>query len=410
MSTTTLPAVIIRLQNLPLEARSVDIRKFFDKLLIPDGGVHIIGGEKGDAFIAFQSDEDARIAMSRNGFYLCNAQVKLFLSSKQEMQTVIAAARNQHLHHAIKPLAQPPPTPQLQQPTPPTTTNTNHHFNQAELNANGSNSSALLTSLTKFISSSNKSQTSSAPPSNGGYSSAEKLVYEQINHAQKKPLLSMPPPPLQPPSQPTLSQPPPSLPVTESNAKPSLPLNADLLGPLLNDILLKTNKANQTAPSSSSNNNNNSSQNISIDQILSLLQAHKNKENEEKKSSEHKSLPPSSIPSSSSYSSSSSSSSTSSYYTNQTHNSRGDGVEETSSYQSHKPFVQAPYKRKLDDAPAYSHRPYSVGSDQDRQLKYQRTVSSGNGSSGPSTFNNSNNNNNNSNGQQQPGLSKKHFL
>ena len=95
-------AVIIRLQNLPLEARSVDIRKFFDKLLIPDGGVHIIGGEKGDAFIAFQSDEDARIAMSRNGFYLCNAQVRLFLSSKQEMQTVIAAARNQHIQ-PIKP-------------------------------------------------------------------------------------------------------------------------------------------------------------------------------------------------------------------------------------------------------------------------------------------------------------------
>lgn len=87
--------VIIRLQNLPLEARSIDIRKFFDGLLIPDGGVHIIGGERGDAFIAFQSDEDARLAMARDGNLLCNTKIKLFLSSKNEMQNVITAARNQ---------------------------------------------------------------------------------------------------------------------------------------------------------------------------------------------------------------------------------------------------------------------------------------------------------------------------
>ncbi|CAF0737030.1 unnamed protein product [Brachionus calyciflorus] len=87
--------VIIRLQNLPLEARSIDIRKFFEGLLIPDGGVHIIGGERGDAFIAFQSDEDARLAMARDGNILCNAKIKLFLSSKNEMQSVITAARNQ---------------------------------------------------------------------------------------------------------------------------------------------------------------------------------------------------------------------------------------------------------------------------------------------------------------------------
>lgn len=85
--------VIIRLQNLPLEARSIDIRRFFEGLLIPDGGVHIIGGERGDAFIAFQSDEDARQAMIRNMKVLCGAQIQLFLSSKTEMQNVIASAR-----------------------------------------------------------------------------------------------------------------------------------------------------------------------------------------------------------------------------------------------------------------------------------------------------------------------------
>lgn len=44
---------IIRLQNLPWSANATDIRQFFKGLGIPDGGVHIVGGENGDAFIAF---------------------------------------------------------------------------------------------------------------------------------------------------------------------------------------------------------------------------------------------------------------------------------------------------------------------------------------------------------------------
>ena len=85
--------VIIRLQNLPLEARSLDIRRFFEGLLIPDGGVHIVGGARGDAFIAFHADEDARQAMGRDATALCGAHIRLFLSSKAEMQSVIASAR-----------------------------------------------------------------------------------------------------------------------------------------------------------------------------------------------------------------------------------------------------------------------------------------------------------------------------
>lgn len=46
--------VIIRLQNLPWSAQATDIRNFFKNLMIPEGGVHIIGGENGDAFIAFR--------------------------------------------------------------------------------------------------------------------------------------------------------------------------------------------------------------------------------------------------------------------------------------------------------------------------------------------------------------------
>lgn len=79
-------SIIIRLQNLPLSAKSGDIRHFFGGLRIPNGGVHIVGGEKGDAFIAFNSDEDARLAMRKDRGKLMGTRVKLFLSSHMEMQ------------------------------------------------------------------------------------------------------------------------------------------------------------------------------------------------------------------------------------------------------------------------------------------------------------------------------------
>jgi len=84
--------IIIRLQNLPNEARAMDIRHFFSGLNIPDGGVHVVGGEKGDAFINFSSDDDARQAMMRTG-HICGNAIRLFLSSRTEMQAVIAQVR-----------------------------------------------------------------------------------------------------------------------------------------------------------------------------------------------------------------------------------------------------------------------------------------------------------------------------
>ncbi|BFZ12911.1 hypothetical protein BsWGS_15950 [Bradybaena similaris] len=86
-------SVIIRLQGLPWSASAMNIRHFFAGLNIPAGGVHIIGGEGGDAFIAFSSDDDARMAMKKNTCPLNGTPVQLFLSSKAEMQSVIDAAR-----------------------------------------------------------------------------------------------------------------------------------------------------------------------------------------------------------------------------------------------------------------------------------------------------------------------------
>lgn len=86
-------SVIIRLQNLPWNANALDIRQFFYGLSIPDGGVHIIGGDKGDAFIAFSTDEDARRAMMNDTGKINDHSIRLLLSSKAEMQNVILAAR-----------------------------------------------------------------------------------------------------------------------------------------------------------------------------------------------------------------------------------------------------------------------------------------------------------------------------
>lgn len=82
-------AVVIRLQGLRITAGSEDIRNFFTGLKIPDGGVHIVGGELEEAFIIFASDEDARRAMTRSGGCIKGSPVNLLLSSKSEMQKVL---------------------------------------------------------------------------------------------------------------------------------------------------------------------------------------------------------------------------------------------------------------------------------------------------------------------------------
>lgn len=87
-------AVVIRLLGLPFIAGPLDIRHFFKGLAIPDGGVHIIGGKVGEAFVIFATDEDARRAISRSGGLIKDSPVELFLSSKAEMQKTIDMKRS----------------------------------------------------------------------------------------------------------------------------------------------------------------------------------------------------------------------------------------------------------------------------------------------------------------------------
>ncbi|XP_030072373.1 RNA-binding protein 12B [Microcaecilia unicolor] len=87
-------AVVIRLQGLPVSAGSADIRHFFMGLTVPDGGVHIIGGEFGEAYIIFATDDDARCAMNRSEGFIKQSRIQLYLSSKSEMQSTIEMNRN----------------------------------------------------------------------------------------------------------------------------------------------------------------------------------------------------------------------------------------------------------------------------------------------------------------------------
>ncbi len=79
-------SVIIRLQGLPPSAGAIEIRNFFKGISLPPGRVHIFGGDKGDAFIAFSSDKDARQAMMLNMGYIGDSQIFLSLSGTAEMR------------------------------------------------------------------------------------------------------------------------------------------------------------------------------------------------------------------------------------------------------------------------------------------------------------------------------------
>lgn len=52
---------IVRIKYFPEEATSVDVRRFFKKIEIPDGGVHIIGGPKGLVYVNLHNDEGRKL-------------------------------------------------------------------------------------------------------------------------------------------------------------------------------------------------------------------------------------------------------------------------------------------------------------------------------------------------------------
>ncbi|KAM7420737.1 hypothetical protein PAMA_015118 [Pampus argenteus] len=79
-------AIVLRLQGLDVKAGTEDIRKFFEYLHIPDGGVYIVGGSLREAFIAFNTEENAQLAMRHTGNFLKGSKVTLHISSMAELE------------------------------------------------------------------------------------------------------------------------------------------------------------------------------------------------------------------------------------------------------------------------------------------------------------------------------------
>lgn len=79
-------STILRLEGLDVKAGTEDIRTFFQSLHIPDGGVYIMGGHLGEAFISFTTVSDAQAALLRSGNFLKGSMVTLHISSMEEME------------------------------------------------------------------------------------------------------------------------------------------------------------------------------------------------------------------------------------------------------------------------------------------------------------------------------------
>lgn len=81
--------VVLRLQGLNTEAGSEDIRRFFHGLHIPEGGVHIIGGAMGEAFIIFNTEREGQLAMRYSGRLLRGSSISLHISSLPELKRIM---------------------------------------------------------------------------------------------------------------------------------------------------------------------------------------------------------------------------------------------------------------------------------------------------------------------------------
>ncbi|XP_053288620.1 RNA binding motif protein 12Ba [Pleuronectes platessa] len=79
-------AIILCLRGLDVKAGTEDIRKFFKCLFIPNGGVYIVGGSLREAFIAFTTERDAKLAMTHTGDLLKGSKVTLHISSMEELE------------------------------------------------------------------------------------------------------------------------------------------------------------------------------------------------------------------------------------------------------------------------------------------------------------------------------------
>lgn len=79
-------SLTVRLQGLPPIADSVHIRHFFAGLKIPHGGVNIIGGVHGEAFVKFKNQHYACLAVKRSGKLLMDCPIYISAENKAKLQ------------------------------------------------------------------------------------------------------------------------------------------------------------------------------------------------------------------------------------------------------------------------------------------------------------------------------------
>lgn len=96
--------IILRLQGLDEKAGTEDVRTFFKRLHIPEGGVYIVGGHLRVAFIAFTTDKDARRAMRNSGKSLKGSTVTLKKSSMNELEHVLMSILERKKSSTTKPI------------------------------------------------------------------------------------------------------------------------------------------------------------------------------------------------------------------------------------------------------------------------------------------------------------------
>lgn len=209
-------AVVIRLQGLPIVAGTMDIRHFFSGLTIPDGGVHIVGGEHGEAFIVFATDEDARLGMMRTGGSIKGSKVSLLLSSKTEMQNMIELSRRRFEAGAgaVETVAPTAGNANRQAATPiPTVQPGAGGRSGSHANQGFSNTSASVTSATSSHEPpSNKAVASVVPSFPNSYSTAPAITTALASlNAGPPPIPPLPSMPSMPPmpTLPTIPVPPP---------------------------------------------------------------------------------------------------------------------------------------------------------------------------------------------------------
>ncbi|XP_077383898.1 RNA binding motif protein 12Ba isoform X2 [Festucalex cinctus] len=118
-------ANVVKLKGLDPNASAEDIRGFFPGLRIPKCGVCILGGPQHEAFVAFESENEAQSAVGFSGHFLKGCKVTIRLSSISETEHKLQYIwKKKH-----SPRESQPRNPQLSPPRDPRTVPTSSPTN-----------------------------------------------------------------------------------------------------------------------------------------------------------------------------------------------------------------------------------------------------------------------------------------